>query len=53
MKRYIDIINAIAEGLYKEIYNYYLSLQSCDERQDFMKEILADDPDTFEEIMES
>lgn len=53
MKRYIDIINAIAEGLYKEIYNYYLSLQSCDERQDFMKEILDDDPDTFEEIMES
>ena len=51
MKRYIDIINAIAEGLYKEIYNYYLSLQSCDERQDFMKEILDDDPDTFEEIM--
>lgn len=50
-KRYMDIMNEIADRLYKEIYNYYLSLQSYDEQQNFIKEILADDPETLEEIL--
>lgn len=50
-KRYMDIMNEIADRLYKEIYNYYLSLQSYDEQQSFIKEILADDPETLEEIL--
>lgn len=50
-KRYMDIMNAIAENLSKEINNYYLSLQSYDEKQDFIKEILSDDPETLETIL--
>lgn len=50
-KRYMDIMNAIAENLSKEIYNYYLSLQSYDEKQDFIKDILSDDPEMLETIL--